>query len=82
MMIVELVDGEDFRERLVALGLTLPAGASPHVCAQAAAAWLAETRDARLVELVEALRSQAGMVLPEVREAVEQVLVPALGRAD
>lgn len=79
MMIVDLVDGEDFRERLVALGLTLPAGTQPQACAQAAADRLAATGDARLVELVEALRSQSGMVLPEVREAVEQVLVPALG---
>lgn len=79
MMIVDLVDGEDFRERLVALGLALPAGATPRECAQAAAARFAESRDARLLELVEALRNQAGMVLPDVREAVEQVLVPALG---
>lgn len=78
MMIVELVDGEDFRERLVALGLALPAGASPLECAQAALGLL-QTGDARLVALIEALHSQAGMVLPEVREAVESVLVPAMG---
>ena len=36
MMIAELIDGDDFRQRLMALGVQLPEGACPETCARLA----------------------------------------------
>ncbi len=73
MMIADLVDGEDFRQRLVALGIDIPPGASPQACACAVRA--AQPVDG-LPEVVAGLCCDGVTLLPEVRRAVEFILEP------
>ncbi|MCG6659843.1 hypothetical protein HOP52_19040 [Halomonas campisalis] len=80
MMIVELIDGDDFRDRLVALGLEVAAGASPEACAERAAAAYASGKLAGLPGLVDELVHRRDVVLPAVRDAIATQLLPALGR--
>ncbi|WP_445156571.1 hypothetical protein [Halomonas sp. E14] len=79
MMIADLIDTQDFRERLLALGIELPADADPDTCARLTAQRQAEARVPGLAALVAELEAQAGVMLPEVREALERHLRPAVG---
>ncbi|WP_444678698.1 hypothetical protein [Halomonas sp. E19] len=79
MMIADLIDTQDFRERLLALGIELPADADPDTCARLAAQQQAEAGVPGLAALVAELEAQAGVMLPEVREALERHLRPAVG---
>ncbi|MDR5868565.1 hypothetical protein [Halomonas koreensis] len=78
MMIVELIDGDDFRERLVALGIRIPEGACPETCARTALRKHAEVGVPGLREGVHEMMEQADVMLPSVREAIERFLLPAL----
>ncbi|MDI5933586.1 hypothetical protein [Halomonas kalidii] len=78
MMIVDLIDGDDFRDRLVALGIRIPEGASPETCARMALLKHAEVGVPGLQELVQALGEQTDIMLPSVRAALERFLLPAL----
>ncbi|MBZ5487554.1 hypothetical protein HW452_08450 [Halomonas aquamarina] len=74
MMIVELIDGDDFRARLSALGIDLPDDADPDTSARIAA----ETHQAQgvegLPETVSELMNQKDILLPAVRQAIERFL--------
>ncbi|MCB8889391.1 hypothetical protein [Vreelandella malpeensis] len=73
MMIVELVDGDDFRAGLRGLGIEIAEGATPDECACRAL----EAHRARPVEGLEAyLREldRQDVVLPEVRQAIARHL--------
>jgi len=76
MMIVELIDGEDFRDRLVALGVTIPAGACPESSARLARRCALEGPMDGLAELVEELIGKRDILLPAVRQALETHLLP------
>ena len=68
MMIADLVDGDDFRQHLVNLGVDIPTDASPDTCVQRVRAAMPV---AGLDELVTALRSDSVTLLPEVRQALD-----------
>lgn len=73
MMLADLVDVDDFRLRLRELGVDLPPSASPEQCAQTVRA--AQPVDG-LPELIGALCADGVMLQPEVRRAVELILMP------
>lgn len=78
MMIAELIDGDDFRERLTALGIRLPEGACPETCARMALRKHAEIGVPGLQDLVRELMQHTDMLLPSVRQAIEKFLLPGL----
>ncbi|MBW6393021.1 MULTISPECIES: hypothetical protein [Halomonadaceae] len=79
MMFADLIDAEDFRQRLVALGIELPVGADPDTCARLAAQRQAEAGVPDLPALVAELETQTGVMQPEVREALARHLRPVVG---
>ena len=77
MMIADLVDQDDFRERLAGLGVPVSAGQAPKDCVREALRW----RDAQnelvqqqLDTLFSELLKHADLVLPEVKNAIEEAL--------
>jgi hypothetical protein len=79
MMYADLIDAEDFRQRLVALGIDLPADADPDTCARLVAQRQAEAGIPGLETLVAELEAQTSVMLPEVREALVNHLRPIAG---
>ena len=71
MMIAELIDGDDFRQRLTALGIHIPEGASPDTCARLARRCRAEGEVPGLDELLRELEEKREVLLPSVRTALE-----------
>ncbi|GEK46261.1 hypothetical protein PRZ61_02110 [Halomonas pacifica] len=78
MMIADLIDGEDFRNRLVALGIRIPEGACPETCARMALLKHVEVGVPGLQDLVRELSEQTDVMLPSVRQALERYLLPGL----
>ncbi|SFW23395.1 hypothetical protein SAMN03159511_1700 [Pseudomonas sp. NFACC19-2] len=78
MMHADLIDQEDFRERLVALGLSIPSGSSPEQACELAVSGLSAERAVALRRLVEELLGGSATLLPNVREAISKHLLPAL----
>ena len=78
MMHADLIDQEDFRERLIALGLSIPAGATPEQACELAVSGLSPERAVALRHLVEELLGGSATLLPNVREAISRHLLPAL----
>lgn len=73
MMFADLVDIDDFRDRLSQLGVDLPPGDSPDSWAQLVRA--AQPVDG-LPELIETLCAEGMTLQPEVRKAVDIILLP------
>ncbi|MBT0961905.1 hypothetical protein [Denitromonas iodatirespirans] len=73
MMFADLVDVEDFRQRLRELGVELPADGTPE-------RWAAIVRAAQpvdgLPEAIGALCAEGVTLQPEVRRIVELILMP------
>ncbi|MFG6176685.1 hypothetical protein ACGTN6_05535 [Halomonas sp. THAF12] len=82
MMIVDLIDGDDFRDRLVALGIRIPEGACPETCARMARLKHVEVGVPGLVELVHELMAHSDVMLPSVRQAIESFLLPDLAKGE
>ncbi len=78
MMHADLIDQEDFREHLIALGLNIPPGASPEQTCELAVSGLSAERAIALRRLVEELLGGSATLLPNVREAISRHLLPAL----
>ncbi|MFG6159378.1 hypothetical protein ACGTNG_11295 [Halomonas sp. 1390] len=78
MMIVDLIDGDDFRDRLVALGIRIPEGACPETCARMARLKHMEVGVPGLPDLVRELMARTDVMLPSVRAAIERFLLPGL----
>lgn len=78
MMIVDLIDGDDFRNRLVELGIQIPEGACPDTCARLALRKHAEVGVLGLQDLVRELMQHTDIMLPSVRAAIERYLLPGL----
>lgn len=78
MMHADLIDQEDFRERLVTLGLSIPPGSSPEQACELAVSGLSAERAVALRRLVEELLGGSATLLPNVREAISKHLLPAL----
>ncbi len=84
MMYADLIDLEDFRERLVRLGVPVAAGVDAEHCCRQLLNFLAqpqgETSREQAKALVHELRAQRELLLPDVARAIDQYLVPVLGR--
>ncbi|MGM0783115.1 MAG: hypothetical protein ACQEUM_03260 [Pseudomonadota bacterium] len=78
MMIADLIDGDDFRQRLVALGVRIPDGACPESCARMARLMHEQVGVEGLAALVAELEARREVMLPSVRNALEQILVPVV----
>ncbi|MBZ9557730.1 MULTISPECIES: hypothetical protein [Modicisalibacter] len=78
MMIVELIDGDDFRARLQALDVRIPDHACPETCARMALRKHVEVGVPGLQELVRELMAHTDVMLPSVRQAIERFLLPGL----
>lgn len=74
MMIVELIDGEDFRARLMALGIDIPEDAIPDTSARIAAQAHQQKAVPELPALMRELMAQQNILLPSVRQAIERFL--------
>ncbi|RMQ41135.1 hypothetical protein ALQ05_100115 [Pseudomonas amygdali pv. mori] len=78
MMHADLIDQEDLLGQLRALGFEAPGGATAEqACAQAVCGLNAE-RATALRRLVEQLLTGSATLLPAVRQAIDQQLLPAL----
>nr|NMG01092.1 hypothetical protein [Aromatoleum toluolicum] len=73
MMFADLVDIDDFRQRLHELGIDVPPDASPEFGASIVRA--AQPVDG-LPELIDSLCAECVTLQPEVRRAVELILLP------
>jgi len=78
MMITELVDGEDFRQRLIETGLVPPVDASSADLAEMAACRYQAGGLVGLPETIADLLRYKDVMLPEVLEAIETSLLPVL----
>ncbi|UTW06285.1 hypothetical protein [Pseudomonas benzenivorans] len=78
MMHADLIDQEDFRDRLVAIGLSIPPGVSAEQACEYAVQGLSPDRAQALRRLVEELLGGNATLLPTVREAISRHLLPAL----
>ncbi|MGP9663677.1 hypothetical protein ACT3TY_03460 [Halomonas sp. AOP22-C1-8] len=74
MMIVELIDGDDFRAQLTTLGIDIPENANPDTCAQIAAEAHRKQEIPELPALAGKLMDQKDILLPSVRHAIERFL--------
>jgi hypothetical protein len=80
MMHADLIDQDDFRDRLVALGFEIPSGATAEQACERAVVGLSQERAQALRRLVEELLGGSATLLPAVREAISRNLLPALVR--
>lgn len=80
MMIVELIDGEDFRQRLVSLGVHIPEEACPETCARLAAGCHRAKGVSGLEEAIREMMQKTDVMLPSVRQAIERHLLPVFER--
>jgi hypothetical protein len=78
MMHADLIDQHDLRERLLSLGVEVPAGASAEQACARALLGLDETRARALRSLIEQMLGSGASMLPCVREAISRQLLPAL----
>ena len=78
MMIADLFDSEDFRQRLVALGVRIPDNACPETCARMARLMHEQVGVEGLAALVAELEGRREVMLPSVRNALEQFLCPVV----
>lgn len=78
MMHADLIDQEDLISQLRAIGFEMPSGATAEqACAQAVCG-LTEDRATALRHLVEQMLTGSATILPAVRQAIDQQLLPAL----
>ena len=78
MMHADLIDQDDLIGQLRSIGFETPSGASAEqACAQAVCG-LTEDRARALRQLIEKMLSGSATILPAVRQAIDQQLLPAL----
>ncbi|SEJ56311.1 hypothetical protein [Pseudomonas sp. NFR16] len=78
MMHADLIDQDDLIGQLRSIGFETPSGASAEqACAQVVCG-LTEDRARALRQLVERMLSGSATILPAVRQAIDQQLLPAL----
>ncbi|MEQ7919704.1 hypothetical protein ABQX22_10965 [Xanthomonas sp. WHRI 1810A] len=78
MMHADLIDQEDLLGQLRSLGFETPAGATAEqACAHAVCA-LNDDRARALRQMVEKMLTGSATILPAVRQAIDQQLLPAL----
>jgi len=78
MMHADLIDQEDLISQLRAIGFEMPPGATAEqACAQAVCG-LTSDRATALKRLVEQMLTGSATILPAVRQAIDQQLLPGL----
>jgi hypothetical protein len=78
MMHADLIDQDDLLGQLRSIGFEMPSGVSAEqACAQAVCG-LNDDRARALRQLVEKMLSGSATILPVVRQAIDQQLLPAL----
>lgn len=80
MMHADLIDQDDFRDRLVSLGFEIPKDATAEQACERAVIGLSQERAQVLRKLIEELLGGSATLLPAVREAICRNLLPALVR--
>jgi hypothetical protein len=80
MMHADLIDQDDLLGQLRALGFEMPPGASAEQACQYAVRGLDDTRARALRQMVEKMLSGSATILPAVRQAIDQALLPALAQ--
>jgi hypothetical protein len=78
MMHADLIDQDDFRERLQALGFAVPPSVTAEQACEYAVRGLTPERSLALRRLVEEMLAGNATLLPAVREAISKQLLPAL----
>lgn len=78
MMHADLIDQDDFRERLQALGFAVPPDVTAEQACEYAVRALTPERSMALRRLVEEMLAGNATLLPAVREAISRQLLPAL----
>ncbi|MFJ4141764.1 hypothetical protein [Pseudomonas sp. NPDC089734] len=78
MMHADLIDQEDLLGQLRSLGFEMPSGATAEQACMQAVCGLNEERATALRRLVEQLLTGKATILPAVRQAIDQQLLPAL----
>jgi hypothetical protein len=80
MMHADLIDQEDLLGPLRALGFDMPSGATAEQACECAVRGLDDSRARALRTMVERLLTSSATILPAVRQALDQILLPALAR--
>ncbi|MGN8278540.1 hypothetical protein ACLEJQ_15070 [Pseudomonas sp. SMV71] len=78
MMHADLIDQEDLLGQLKALGLQIPSGSSAEQACECAVRGLDRARANELRRMVKDMYTSSATILPAVRQAIEQQLLPAL----
>ncbi|MCP1673208.1 hypothetical protein J2T57_000300 [Natronocella acetinitrilica] len=78
MMIVDLIDQDDFRERLVRMGVQVPAGAAPDEAARMVLQAHAVQPIPAFEDTVKDLMTHFDVMLPTVRAAIEEHLLTSM----
>ena len=78
MMHADLIDQDDLLGQLRALGFEMPAGATAEQACECAVRGLDSARAQALRKMVEQMLMGRATILPAVRQAIDQKLLPAL----
>jgi hypothetical protein len=78
MMHADLIDQDDLLGQLRSLGFEMPSGATAEQACNAAVCGLNDDRARALRQLVEKMLMGSATILPAVRQAIDQQLLPAL----
>ncbi|MHC8290238.1 hypothetical protein ACYZUD_26155 [Pseudomonas sp. XS1P51] len=78
MMHADLIDQEDLLNQLRALGFEVASGATPEQACECAVRGLSQERAKALKGMVEQMYTSSATILPDVRKAIDQQLLPAL----
>ncbi|WP_434699042.1 hypothetical protein [Pseudomonas sp. D1-1] len=80
MMYADLIDQEDLLGQLKALGLPIPSGATAEQACECAVRGLDRARANELRRMVKDMYTSSATILPAVRQAIDQQLLPALAQ--
>jgi hypothetical protein len=80
MMHADLIDQEDLISQLRSIGFEMPSGATAEQACSQAVCGLTEDRATALRRLVEQMLTGSATILPAVRQAIDQQLLPALAQ--
>jgi hypothetical protein len=78
MMHADLIDQEDLIGQLRSLGFEMPSGATAEQACTQAVCGLTDARATALRRLIEQMLTGSATILPAVRQAIDQQLLPAL----
>ncbi|MBC3373546.1 hypothetical protein HU762_06265 [Pseudomonas sp. SWRI92] len=80
MMYADLIDQEDLLGQLKALGLQIPSNSTAEQACECAVRGLDRARANELRRMVKDMYTSSATILPAVRQAIDQQLLPALAQ--